>query len=250
MRFSIKPEGGESIILRADAEPTKIGWYIAEDGIHGWFGTPEPREDVIRRYTSNGDAWPPSLSNTGITTQGARVFSFDVIARFDSTIECSKGIDRINALIGKLVTVTSYETRGSRTLECYLSDDPDPELTTDEQAFLATLEFTAPYPIKRGEIRKYPVTGSSVKVLNNGNCHAYPILVLEKCTAASVSRDGHTVSWSGSASELLEIDLSKDLSNISGITNDDAFSVAPGWSTLNISHTGGTCSIKLADAWR
>lgn len=249
MRFEIVPEGGDIIVLKADAEPTRIGWYIAEEGIHGWFGTPEPREDTLERFAADGDAWPPILSSTGITTQGPRTFSIDVIARFDSTIECARGRDRVNALAGRRLTVTGYEALGPRSIECFLSDDPDPAVMPDEQNMMFTLTFTAPYPHKRGQERTYDASGSSVQVLNDGNARAYPRLVLSGCTAASASFGGHRVAWSGNSASWLDLDLSQDLSEVSGITSDDAFSVGPGWSTISVSHTGGELSVVLADAW-
>lgn len=248
MRFVIRSEGTDPIVLRSDAEPVKIGWYIAENGIHGWFGTPEPREDPVSRFNSDGDAWPPLLSSYGMTTQGARVFSFDVIAKFDSTIECARGRDRINALAGEFVTVTGFEALGPRSVECYLSDDPDPELTVDEQNMMFTLTFTAPYPHKTGEERQYPANGSTVQVVNHGNCMAYPRLIINGCSAASISYAGQTVSWSGRSS-WLSLDLSQDLSWVEGLTNDDAFAVGPGRHTLNVSHTGGDLIVELADTW-
>ena len=245
MRFVLTPESGDPIVLKADAEPVRIGWYIGEEGIEGWFGAPDPREDPVRRYGSDGDGWPTTI------TYGSRTLSFDVIARFESTLACALARDRVNSLAGQRVEICGYDAAGPRSLMGYLSDDPEFELTTDEQGMLFTLTFVCPYPIKKGEEHEYLVETDYVTVCNAGNAPAWPRLVIDgPVESASLTYDDHTVSWSGEAYGLT-LDLFDDLSDIDGITEDDAFSIMPGYHTINVA-TEGECTayIVMADAWR
>lgn len=250
MRFLIEPKHGKPVIIRGDCEDHSIGWIIAQDGIHGWYGTPEVREDPVKVDARDGDL-PPSTK-----TQGAKIWSLDVIAPCNSEIEMTRITDRINGLVGQTLKITGTDAVGDRWLEGYLSDDPEPEYLPNTNGVLFTLTFTCPYPSKRGKEHIFPIVNGSCIVTNIGNKPAYPKIHvwggLKTVTTAYTDATGeHVVSWHGPADEVT-IDMF-DLSCGAGkIVDNDAFAIPPGEHECRIVSEPAwmPAEVILAPAWR
>lgn len=246
MRFLIKDESGEELLILNDTlNAQRIGWFLIDSIVEGWYGTPAPRETVLGRYSSDGDAWPPSL------TQGARTVSIYGALEAKSSIEATAAINDINSLFGKSLTITGEDAAGRKHIDGFLSDDPMPTFLPGECLVRFSLVFTCPYPVKRGDYRTYTSSGTNFTVHNGGNAPAYPIIEITGSTqSVTISYGSHTVSWSGTATNKFYLDLAADLSGVSGIVKDDAFAVPPGDSTIKVTSSGGEISVYLADAWR
>lgn len=243
MRFIVNAESGKSVVLRDQRNDNSVGCFLLEDGVDGWFGTPAPREDPISRLMSDGDYMPAVL------TQGSRIVTLHGYGAFDSTIECARFVDLLNSLVCQNVTLICEDAHGRRQATGFISDDPTPELESDEMSVKFTLIVTCPDPLKYGTPRSYTPSGGWCMVANEGNVGSYPVVHVEgPVTRLMLAYDAQQVNWVGSA-ETLDIDF-RDMQPTSGsIVLDNAFPIPPGRSALAVT-SDGEVTVTVRPAWR
>lgn len=244
MRFTVTSETtGRSIVLRDQRNENEIGVWLLENGVSGWFGTPAPREDPISRLMSDGDYLPDVL------TQGSRIVTLHGYAFFDTTIECAAFVDLVNSFLCQRVTVICDDAHGRRMASGYISDDPSPELFSDEVSLNFTFIITCPDPLKYGEPHKFTPSGGFVMVTNEGNVGTYPTVHVDgPVSRLMLALGDQQVNWTGSADEL-DIDF-RDMQPSSGaIVLDNAFEIPPGRSALSVT-SDGRVTVTVKSAWR
>ena len=227
MRFTVTSETtGRSIVLRDQRNENEIGVWLLEDGVSGWFGTPAPREDPISRLMSDGDYLPDLL------TQGARIVTLHGYAFFDTTIECAAFVDLVNSFLCQRVTVICDDAHGRRMVRGYISDDPSPELYSDEISLRFTLIITCP-----------------VMVTIEGNVGTYPIVHVDgPVTRLMLALGQQQVNWTGEAEEL-DIDFRDMQPSAGAVVLDNAFTIPPGRSALSVT-SDGRVTVTVKSAWR
>ncbi len=244
MRFTVTSnETKRSICLRDQRNENSIGVHLEESGVSGWFGTPAPRESPISRLMSDGDYTPESL------TQGSRIVTLHGYAAFSTTIECATFVDLVNSFMCQNVTLICDDAHGRRMANGFISDDPTPELFSDELSVRFTLIITCTDPLKYGEPHVFKPSGGWIMAANEGNVGTYPIVhVKGPVTRLMLKLDDKEVNWVGSASEL-DIDF-RDMQPTSGtIALDNAFSIPPGRCAVAV-ESDGEVSLTVKSAWR
>lgn len=244
MRFTVTSETtGRSIVLRDQRNENEIGVLLLEDGVSGWFGTPAPREDPISRLMSDGDYLPDML------TQGSRIVTLHGYAFFDTTIECAAFVDLVNSFLCQRVTVICDDAHGRRMVRGYISDDPSPELYSDEISLRFTLIITCPDPLKYGEPHRFTPSGGFVMVTNEGNVGTYPIVHVDgPVTRLMLALGQQQVNWTGEAEEL-DIDFRDMQPSAGAVVLDNAFTIPPGRSALSVT-SDGRVTVTVKSAWR
>lgn len=247
MRFTVQPlDGGEPVVLHDSRLAHRVGMWLAQDGVEGWFGSPAVREGVISRAMTDGDMYPLTL------TQGARTVTLHGVADASSTVECARLLDLVDGLAGRELAIVGEDAHGAREMRGFLSDDPDPKLYPVEEVFEFDLTMTCPDPHKYGPEVAYPVAGALVTVSNAGNCETWPRVVVEGwVTDLSLNTGGRTVTWSG-GQEGLEIDLRTGEATGGTVGVDNAFPIAPGDHDIGVWYAPSGCSVTLLarSCWR
>ena len=245
MRFTVASPT-DRIVLRDSRGSQTVGWWLLADGVKGWQGTPAVREGVTDGVGHDGDLWPQSM------TQGARTVTLSGAVCASSTMELARAIDRIDALVGKRLTVTCEDAHGRRSAEGYLSDDPDPRVYPDERTATFDLVMTCPDPRLYGPWVAYAGTGTA-RVANHGTAPSYPRVHAEGSTLTTLTLTcgGQSVEWQGSATAL-DLDLSDLVPSTGTLSQDNAFAVPPGGAAVSVSATGTDAAVTILgrDAWR
>lgn len=242
MRFTIKADGEPSIVIN-DTRGNRIGWYLMEEGVDGWFNTPAPREEVFEHPMQDGGIRPSKL------TQEPRSFSLYLGFRFRSSIRAADAIDDLNGLFGKELTVRSDNASEIREAKCFMSATPEIQFLDEEELILATVFFTCPDPHKYSLARTYAASGSKITVKNRGNCDTWPVIhSTGNTTHLELTFGGHSVKWEGSTTSL-DIDFRSGECSSGKLTVDDAFSIPPGTHSVIVS-SDGNVSMLIRDAWR
>ncbi len=245
MRFTVKPESGDPIILSDTTNSQTIGWYLVDSVVEGWFGTPAPRESAHSAFGHDGDGFPSTL------TQGSRVVTLYGALECPSTIDAARAKDRLNALFGQKLEIIGEDADGTKRCWGFLSDDPQPKYLPGQRIVKFSLVITCPYPVKLGNEIEF-ISDGVCHVINNGNAPSYPkIVVSGRVTSLLAYFNGHTFSWSGNASSL-SLDLFDASASSGEITEDDAFEKPPGEHDIYISTSPqqAKVSVLLASAWR
>lgn len=246
MRFTVSSESGIRIVIHDAIDSQGFGYYLAIDGISGWFGSPQIREDVVSAQGIDGDFWPQSM------TQGARTVTLTGYVITESSMELAREVDRINSLVGQRLTVTCEDAHGRRSMTGFLSDNPISSVFHDEQECTFALVITCPDPKKYGPWVAYAGTGM-VRVANHGTVPSYPRVHAEgsPLTTLTLACGGQTVEWKGSATSL-DLDLSDLAPSTGALSQDNAFAVPPGGAKVSVSATGTDAAVTLygRDAWR
>lgn len=247
MRFVISADGCKDLVLRSQQPKNKIGYWILQDGIKGWFGTPDVREDAVSRSMSDGELFPQRI------TQGARVITLDVAACCESAVEAANTIDEVNAFIGKKLTVSCEEANGQRIVYGFLAEDTAPEYKPDGKAVLFTLIIKCPDPYKYANWMEFSQSGTKIKVINGGNASSYPKVHVEKSgdspvTYMTLTYSGKQVSWTGSANSF-DLDFADMVPSTGTVSVDNAFSIPPGEQEVSVT-ANGIVTMYLRSAWR
>ena len=243
MRFVISADNCETLVLRSQVPGNEIGYWILQDGIHGWFGTPDVRESPIERKMSDGELFPPKI------TQGARVLTIDACAVCESALEAAKVIDHVNAFVGKKLTIVGEDANGPRTVYGFLAEDPSPEYRYDD-VVMFTLIVQCPDPYKYSEWMAFAQSGTKVDVINNGNVPSYPKVHAEGSSMSylTLTYNSQQVSWTGSA-DTLDIDFADMAPSTGTVSVDNAFAIDPGAHSVTVS-SNGTVTLYVRSAWR
>ena len=247
MRFVISADGCENIVLRSQKPGNGIGYWILQDGLKGWFGTPDVRESSVERKMTDGDLFP------GRITQGARVLTFECAACCESAVEAAHAIDNINGLVGKRLTIVGQDANNERTVCGYLAEDPDPDYKSDAVTVFFSLIVTCPDPLKYSDWVTFTQSGGSVEVVNGGNAPSYPKVHVDKSgdnpiTYMTLTYKGRQVTWTGSANSL-DLDFADMVPSAGTVSMDNAFAIDPGQQTVTVS-SNGLVTLYIRSAWR
>ena len=247
MRFTITADGCEPLILRSQVPGNQLGWWIIQGGIRGWFGSPDVREDAIERKMSDGDLFPPRI------TQGARVITLDVAAICESSIEAVKTVDAVNAFIGRKLTILGEDASGAKTVYGFLAEDTAPQFLADGVTVLFTLIIKCPDPYKYGEWTTFTQYGGNVHVINGGNAPSYPKVHVagqngNNVTYMTLSHAGRQVTWTGNAPSF-DLDFADMVPSVGTVSIDNAFAIEPGEQVVTVS-SNGLVTMYIRSAWR
>ena len=245
MRFTIKPEDADPIIIKDSQYGYSIGWHLMQEGVDGWFNTPTLREDFEEHPTMDGSIKPLLM------TQRERIVTLTAGYQFNSSVAAADAMDAINNLFGKELTITCEDASGSRSAIGYLSDSPDITLMNSEDTFIVELIITCPDPHKYSQAITYRASNNRITVLNLGNCDTWPVLRASgSVTSLTATLNGHTISWSGSTSNLV-IDFRRGTCSSGTMSVDDAFPIPPGEHVVSITtNSGVSVSMEVKSAWR
>lgn len=244
MRVTITVEcTGDEITLYGSKADGFDGPWIEPDGIEGWFGTPQPREGVVSRYSTDGDMAPARL------TQGARHVTVSGFAYFDSSVECSAFRDKLNALSLQSLVLAVEDALGRRWARGYVSSGPETKLDHDELSVSFSFVITCPDPRRYSDEVIYVPSGGRVRIVNVGNAPAFPrVEVTGQVTNLTMTLGSHVVKWTGSANGL-SLDFSDMAPSAGTVTVDDAFSIPPGTSEVSVA-SDGEVRVMFSSAWR
>lgn len=242
MRFTITPENEPSIVINDDKSEI-VRWYLLDNGLESWFSTTSPKEELHMHPTLDGGVKPSKL------TQESKSFALHIGYKFESSLYASHAIDEINGLFGKDLVFRCEDALGVREANGYMSASPDIQLLYDEQTVIADVIFTCPDPHKYDLPYKYEVDGSSITVNNRGNCDTWPTVeVSGPVTNLTLTLNGQTVRWSGSANKLT-IDFRTGESSSGTLSVDNAFPIPPGTHKISVI-SDGEVSMTVRSAWR
>lgn len=247
MRFVISADGCSDLVLRSALPGNRLGYWIVKDGISGWFGTPDIREDAVERRMSDGELFPPRI------TQGARILTLDVACCCESALEAARAVDDVNAFVGRRLTVSCEEANGQRIVQGFLAQDPSPQYMADGKAVLMTLIIKCPDPYKYSNWMEFPQSGGKINVINGGNAPSYPKVHVEKSgdsnvTYMTLTYRGRQVSWTGSAASF-DLDFADMVPSTGTVSVDNAFAIDPGSQEVTVS-CNGIVTMNLRSAWR
>lgn len=247
MRFVISADGCKSLVLRSSRPDNGIGYWILQDGIKGWFGSPDVREDAVERMMSDGDLFPARI------TQGARVLTLDVGACCESAIEAAKLLDDVNALIGKRLTVTGHDAHNERTVYGFIAEDIAPEFKSETEIVTFTLIIKCPDPLKYSDWLTFVQSGGTVKAINGGNAPSLPKIHVDgvsgnNVTYVTLTHGGRTVSWTGNVASF-DLDFADMVPSAGTVSIDNAFEIEPGEQSVTVS-SNGLVTLYIRSAWR
>ena len=242
MRFTIKPERGDDLVLHEKSYKTgDVGYWLMSSRLRGWFETPAAREQPTAGATTDGDWWPVRL------TQGARVLTIPGLADCVSSIEANRLIDNLNALFGQNLTVVGETAGGTRMVTGYMSDSPTITVYADHTTVEFDLTITCPDPLMYGKLKRITPVSNYFKVLNEGNVSVWPAFEVTGATYFRVEVGDQAVSWSGSGD--LVLDFADMQPNVGTVGVDNAFSIVPGMSYIQVA-TDGQATCLFRSAWR
>ena len=257
MRMLITPQHGEPLELvdGSSNSPHEFHGEITvleggDDGsVDGWYDAPPSKAQSVDAPTVQGSYWPAniSLSQERVITVRGHHMSFDPEA---STVTEGLFIERITALAYQPVMIELVDQLGARHVSGFMSAAPVVRrrmLTRTD----FSLVFTCPDPLKYGLPIRFPVVDGECVAENQGSAASLPVVEVEgNVTAVSVTLNGHTVAWKGSAANLT-LDFA-NLSIVEGITINDVSAVPPGVSTIRVVTTPANVpvSVIVRPAWR
>lgn len=217
---------------------------LKKDGIKGLYGSPDVREKPLERPQMDGAYWPSRL------TQGARTITLDAFAHGLSSVETMRLIDRLNALIGRELTILVEDSAGQRTLSGWLSADPEPLMLTTQRHFEFALVVTCPDPYKYGAWLWQPPQSGRLQLANLGTAPTWiRFRAMSKITTLYAAWDDAEIEWEGDTGELL-LDTRDMIPSAGQITADWALPVQPGKTLLTIQTDCSTLDVGIRPAWR
>lgn len=248
MRFEVISPS-DSIVLREE----NWGWATLGFRLYsyqGWSGTPAPRDETVSRVNMAG-AYMPAQFN-----QGTRVLTLECGWAGRSTLEVEETVDRVNALMGVPLTVNRIASSGKRAVTGFLSDDPQTQVTRDDQTVRFTLTITCPDPYKYGDPVAYMMSGNSVYVENEGNAPTWPVVVVENPNGVGFVNvsdgQGHDVNWQDpdATATSVELDFRKLMPPTGTVTSDNAFPIPPkGMDVYATATLNSTMWVEARPAW-
>lgn len=221
--------------------------FVVHDTLAGLLGATGIRDDLADDPVSDGSFMPSRM------LAASRVISFDVSARFHSSVDAMRMLDRVNDLAARPLTVVLDGPLGKRRTQAVLSDDPQVRLA-DARAwtlFTATITLTCPDPLWYGPAVAFTASDGVATVENNGTQASPPgVEVTGHVSVLTLSMGSHRVQWVGDA-DGLSFDFRDMLPDSGGFTVDDAFEIPPGRSRVNVTATeGATVRLLVRPAWR
>lgn len=217
---------------------------LKKDGIKGLYGSPDVREKPLDRPQMDGAYWPSRL------TQGARTITLDAFAHGLSSVETMRLIDRLNALIGRELTILVEDSAGQRTLSGWLSADPEPLMLTTQRHFAFALVITCPDPYKYGEWLWQSPQSGRVLVSNTGTAPTWVRFeARSRITRLHAAWLDAEIEWEGDTGELL-LDTRDMIPSAGLVTADWAMPVQPGVTQVTVDTDCTDLRVGFRPAWR
>lgn len=217
---------------------------LKKDGIKGLYGSPDVREKPLDRPQMDGAYWPSRL------TQGARTITLDAFAHGLSSVETMRLIDRLNALIGRELTILVEDSAGQRTLSGWLSADPEPLMLTTQRHFAFALVITCPDPYKYGAWLWQSPQSGRVLVSNTGTAPTWVRFeASSRITRLHAAWLDAEIEWEGDTGELL-LDTRDMIPSAGLVTADWAMPVQPGVTQVTVDTDCTDLRVGFRPAWR
>ncbi|MDU2421305.1 MAG: hypothetical protein E7D48_04210 [Bifidobacterium scardovii] len=217
--------------------------WITDKGITGLFGAVPPREKGTDRPQMDGAYWPSRL------TAGGRTITVHAAAICRSSASAVLLRDRLRALTAKPLTIQLEDTAGIRRMSGWLADDPEPTMLLRDRVFEFSLILYCPDPLQYGLPVDYTAAGGVIRVLNEGMLSVWPVILASNASRLTVSLAGRKVTWSGSASQPLTLDMADMIPSQGTVSYDFAFQLPPGESTVGVV-SDGSVRMRVCPAWR
>ncbi|MDF7665736.1 hypothetical protein [Bifidobacterium sp. ESL0745] len=245
MRLTVSSDIDEFVFSNGIPQDRQDKWIVG-GGLTGWYGTPPPRDSKAENKPGeDGTWWPSNLNQSGrtVTIKGA--------TECVSSMENMRITRRICDLMSRKLTLTMEDENGIRITTGYLAADPEPAIWWDRKRVNFTFIIYCPDPHKYGLPLTYQASNGIVSVENPGALPVWPrIRVDGHVQSLTLSLNGRSVRWSGDAWGL-DLDFADMIPSAGTVGADDAFTVPPGLSTLQVAvTTGATVSVSFAPAWR
>lgn len=224
------------------------------NGLSGWYDSLEPDTTLYKIPGRSGSYMPVALSASSriVTIRGHHVR--DRWSNRSSSVADGTFRDLLNSLALREVELTVYDELGVRRADGYVSSSIETSL---DMAFLTfTIIITCPDPYKYGDYVYYPVSNGRVEVENNGNVESLPVIQAHNdggVRFVNISdSSGHEVSWEGDGSAPdVTLDFSTLNPTVGLVTEDDAFAIPTGISTIYATATAGSIiDVMVRPAWR
>lgn len=217
---------------------------LKKDGIKGLYGSPDVREKPLDRPQMDGAYWPSRL------TQGARTITLDAFAHGLSSVETMRLIDRLNALIGRELTILVEDSAGQRTLSGWLSADPEPLMLTTQRHFEFALVVTCPDPYKYGAWLWQTPQSGRLQLANLGTAPTWiRFRAASHITTLHAVWGDAEIEWEGDTNDLL-LDTRDMIPSTGQVTADWALPVQPGTTQLTIRTDCSQLEVGFRPAWR
>lgn len=217
---------------------------LKKDGIKGLYGSPDVREKPLDQPQMDGAYWPSRL------TQGARTITLDAFAHGLSSVETMNLIDRLNALIGRELTILVEDSAGQRTLSGWLSADPEPLMLTTQRHFAFALVITCPDPYKYGAWLWQSTQSGRVLVDNTGTAPTWlRFRAVSHITRLHAVWGDAEIEWEGDTASLT-LDTRDMIPSTGQVTADWAMPVQPGKTQLTIQTDCSQLEVGFRPAWR
>ena len=217
---------------------------LKKDGIKGLYGSPDVREKPLDRPQMDGAYWPSRL------TQGARTITLDAFAHGLSSVETMRLIDRLNALIGRELTILVEDSAGQRTLSGWLSADPEPLMLTTQRHFAFALVITCPDPYKYGEWLWQSSQSGRVLVDNTGTAPTWVRFeATSRITRLHAAWADAEIEWEGDTAALT-LDTRDMIPSAGQVTADWALPIQPGVTQVTVDTDCTDLRVGFRPAWR
>lgn len=240
MRILIKSQD-DCITLRTARPDNSFGVYVT--GLKGWYGTPQPREEVYERWQTDGDYMPENFS------QGSRILTVSGYGRFRSSVSADLFADRLSGLACKKLLFICEDAIGRRECACYLSDDLEPQRHERGLVVIFDLILTCPDAKKYGEPIRFRARSGYCDVVNMGTTSSYPVIITDgSATHLTATLGSQSVSWEGPATPL-RLDFKNMQPSVGVVNRDNAFEIPPGKHRLEIVSDGNVL-VECRPAWR
>lgn len=231
----------DSITLRTLRPHNGIGVFLT--GSEGWFGTPAPREEPVKRFQTDGDLFPSRI------TQGPRIATFHGHGRFDSSIDATLFMDEVNGLFGRELNIIEEGPNGPRSARAFLSADPEFELRERSTVLDFDLIVTCPNPLKFGHAVTVALANGVNAIMVDGNAPTWPSVdVVGSASSLSAACRGRQVQWTGSIGGA-SLDFDDMQPSAGKVAKDNAFQLMPGSNDVSV-QCDGQAIMSFRPAWR
>ncbi|MDR6868722.1 hypothetical protein J2Y69_003346 [Microbacterium resistens] len=222
-------------------------WWLADEGLDGWYEPPTPRAESEPVPDGHGGYWPGRflLSARTLTIRGLHASGTSSLARVEAD-------DWLASLDGEL-SITVEDEHGVREVTGFMSAAPS-IYQADSRTVAFTLFITAPDPIKYGAVAAF----GSDYVDNAGRTAVLPwrITATGPVSHLLVTLGGHRIRWVGTTSGLT-IDTRTGTATTStgadvttGLVEDDIPLLAPGLTPMAISSDASSVRVEVRPGWR
>jgi hypothetical protein len=252
MRVTIESPDDTIVLEDTHFWSSRPGWWLQEDPLDGWWGTPDVRVETADIPQQDGQYWPAivNVAHRVLTIRGMRTLS-------SSTMDIHEARARVNALVAKALTVTVEDGGGALTTKGYISAGTGAVMHHSEGLLTFSLVLTCPDPAKYGQPVRFPVSGGVAMVENQGTADVWcRFIATGSISTLTATLGDATVKWHGPAGEGLTLDTydalpMRDGELVGTLIEDDLFKIPPGVSDVAVSATAGaSVVVEVRSGWR